>query len=629
MSDHTGVDDMNELLPTRAAGEVQRTPHGEHAASPSRPPLAGLAWLRDKLTGRRVHAAIIAFTLLLSLPALWVSVDSDDYFQIASLRETRIEGVVRAPWDLYAFAKDRASNLALRDQGVWPWWVDEDVVVAFFRPLTSLTRWLDHTLWPDHVWLMQLQSLAWFAALLVVVSRIYRRFLPVPWVAALALLLFASDEGRAATISWLCNRNALVALVFGFATLLAHDRWRAEGKRAFGVLAAVLFAVGLLGGETALQVGGYLVAYALVRDRGKLAARALSLAPYGIVFVLYAALYKTLGYGASGSDVYVDPVSEPLLFLRFLPERLVINTQAMFHGVSADWFNVLPLLGEDTRPLMALAVVLAGAVLFAFGPLVLRDPLARFFAIGAVLATLPVCGVTPSDRMLTGAGLGAMALLALFFASLVEGRYPSPRRWLVGYAWLLVFANLVLAPLLRPYFITMTDDPDDLIGRADRSLPEGPDVGAQTWVVLNPPFDTFGVFAMMYRDARKLPLPAHFRWLATGVSSIRVERVADDALKVAPSAGFLSTSSQLMLRSLEKPLRVGDRTALSGVTFEILSLTEDGRPAEVLVRFERSLDDPQLKLLRWGEHEYVPLALPPVGEALEVPAVDMTSALQG
>jgi len=585
----------------------------------------------DALASRHAHAVIIALTLITSAPMFWLAFDADDYFQIASLSDSSLAGVERAPWDLYAFAKDRASNVALREEGVWPWWSDTEVLVSFFRPLASLSRWLDHALWPHSIPLMQLHSLLWFSLLLVAVSRLYQRLVPLPWVAALGLFLFASDEARAPTLAWLCNRNALISLALGFFALLLHVRARADGDRRAALLAPVCFALALLGGETALQAGGYLLAYTLVLDRGARASRVLSLAPYGAIVLAWGVVYKLLGYGAQGTAYYLDPVREPLAFARVVPERLAIYALSLFEGGSSDLFDLLPMFGLETRTVqLPLAIVGAALIVLALGPLVRRDALVRFWALGTLLATLPVCGVKPSDRVLTGAALGGMALLATLLASLVAGTYPRrPRRWLLVYGVLLALVNLVYAPLMRPLFIAMNDDFDPLLERADASIPRTPEVRDQTVVLVNPPWDTFAMFIPLYREAHGTPRPKHFRWLATGVTALEVRRVDAQSLAIAPDGGFLSSSSQQVLRSLDRPLRMGEHVRLEGMDIEVLSMTPDARPAEILVRFDQPLESRSLRLMRWGAHEYVPFQPPAIGESVTLPAVNLPAALSG
>ena len=105
-----------------------------------------------------------------------------------------------------------------------------DFRMSFWRPLSSLTHVLDHVLWPRSFVLAHAQSMLWFAALLAVVAVLYRRF-HVPWIAHLALLLYALDDARGWVLGWVANRNALVAATLAFAALAVHDRVRRDGWR--------------------------------------------------------------------------------------------------------------------------------------------------------------------------------------------------------------------------------------------------------------------------------------------------------------------------------------------------------------------------------------------------------------
>jgi hypothetical protein len=84
-----------------------------------------------------------------------------------------------------------------------------------------------------------------------------------------------------------------------------------------------------------------------------------------------------------------------------------------------------------------------------------------------------------------------------------------------------------------------------------------------------------------------------------------------------------------MLRSLARPLKLGEKVSLDEATFEIMAITSDGRPAEVRVRFARDLRDPRLVFLRWGRHGYVRFDLPEVGATVVLPRVDLLTALFG
>jgi hypothetical protein len=207
--------------------------------------------------------AAVLLALLLVSPCLGVGPMGDDYMHMARV-DPRLHapGFAYAPLDLFTFVSgDAAQRAVLREEGVFGWWMAPDFQMSFWRPLSSLTHALDHALWPRSFVLAHAQSMLWFAALLVVLAALYRRF-HVPWVANLALLLYALDDARGWVLGWVANRNVLVAATLAFAALAVHDRARRDGWRPGRWLAPAFFAAGLLGGEAALGVTGYLFAHA-------------------------------------------------------------------------------------------------------------------------------------------------------------------------------------------------------------------------------------------------------------------------------------------------------------------------------------------------------------------------------
>src|SRR5689334_12601814 len=180
--------------------------------------LVGTTGKIDAIKRLLAHSAapwvIVGLALVLSSPSLFTGLCADDYIHELMMREhAGIAGFAFHPFDLFAFANgDPVRTHQLIDEGVFPWWSDPGVVLAFLRPIASATHYLDHLLWPDQPVLMHVQSLVWFALLLGVVGAVYRRFMRAPWIAGLALLLYAIDDARATTVAWLANRNALVVL---------------------------------------------------------------------------------------------------------------------------------------------------------------------------------------------------------------------------------------------------------------------------------------------------------------------------------------------------------------------------------------------------------------------------------
>jgi hypothetical protein len=578
------------------------------------------------LASRRAAAfAIIVLGALLASPSLFTKPVADDLLHELSLREhPGIAGLSPRDIDLFRFASgDPARARALMNEGVFPWWTDPTVRLAFFRPLSGITHWIDWHWFAGRPGLMHLQSLAWYAALLAVLALVYRRFAP-PATALLALLLYAIDDAHAPAVSWIANRNAIIAVCFSMLAVGVHDAWRKTHRVGLRWLSAALFGLALLAGETAILSIAYFLAYALFLERGPFRARASTLLGPVLVLIAWRIGYVELGYGVSGSGVYVDPGSDPFEFAKVALERVPVLLLAAVALPWADFWEVYSLLSSWAASVVwcfAVAVLTAAGLLLK--PLLGRSPSARFWAAGAVLSALPAASTFPHDRMLLGITVGWMGLLAEHFAALVVVRQWESQLATSG----LVLVHLVVAPLLLPVRAANVDQLDRWLSESIADLPADAERGRTTVVLLNPPLDPLAAYLPLYLEAKGLVRPRHFVWLASGLSTLHVRRLDSRTLSLRPEQGYLTHSTQLMLRSTARPFALGSTVRLDAATFVVTALTSDGRPAEVSVRFVRPLDDPALRLLRWDGDGYVKFVPPPPNSVASLPGANFLRLL--
>jgi hypothetical protein len=520
--------------------------------------------------------------------------------------------------DLFAFIKNGEVAERMRELGYLPWWSDPNIKVSLFRPLTALTHMLDYALWPDNFALQHLQSLAWFGAGVALVAALYRMVPGTSAVAALlAGLLFAVDDSHTFPAGWIANRNALLCLVFGVLTLLAHLRWRKTRRRRWMAWALLFFATGLGCGEATLGALAYIAAWHLTMEKDIPRKQALTaFLPYLVVVLGWRLMYNRLGYGTTGSDLYVDPGQHPLLFARAVLERWPILAAGNWFLLPADLWIMLSRF--QRLVLLLVSLLLVSGLVALLRPL-LRQSVARFWVLGMTFSLIPVCAAFPMDRLLIYAGIGVFGLLALLAESELLSDQSAPSRLRKIAVILLIVLHGPLAALLLTVRTLGLPVFADFFAAASRQAPAGPETTGQTFVYVNG--NDFPVFySRIIRTADNASTPKRLALLASMLSNNRISRTDDHTLVITPNGGFLYHSLDRLLASSDRAFRPGKRISRPDFVAEVIGITRDGRPASVSFRFRRPLEDPSLRWLCWQGRRLVPFRLPNVGEATDLAA---------
>jgi hypothetical protein len=576
------------------------------------------------LRWRHLPVIAAALAVLLALPSLSVGwILDDDFHRTILLERSRLRDLLGGPSEMFRFFRgDPERTGRLMDIGLFPWWTDPGLKGEFLQALTVLTHRLDYALWPDSAAMMHAHSLFWLGAVAAVTAAFYRRMLGATRVAGVAALLFAVDDARGATVGFLANRNVLVAATFSVSALIAHDRWRRGGSRRAAVLAPVLLLGALFSKEEGIGTCAYLAAYSLFVDpRGRWRS-GLALWPYAAAVVAWGVLRSSWGYGVRDVGLYIDPLTDTGRFLAAAAGRLPILLLGQWSPIPAELSAVLP--PTALAGLRWFAVAFLGLLLFTMVPLLRRDPIARFWAAGMLFATIPACATIPMDRLLTFVGIGAFGLLAQFWAFVFGGAVGAPSRvmWRVpalAVAWILVAVHAVIAPIVLPFRAANPVGPGWVGERLYVQTPLGSSVGDRTVVIVNAPSPVNACYLILRRELSGRPVPGHTRVLAPAIPSVTIRRLDERTLAIAPRGGYMRWALDQVFRSERRPLALGERVTLTGMTATVTALTTDGRPAEVTFQFDVPLEDPSLLWLcfRWGNFE--PFTPPAMGREVEIP----------
>ena len=560
-------------------------------------------------------AVVLAFAL--SLPFCWTGIFVDDYFHQLAIERQSLFPVTA--WDLFTFAwGDPARLLPIIERGPYSWWTLPELKFSFLRPLTCALANFDALAFGRTFFFHHLHSVAWHVALVAVVAALFRRALGVAApLAGLAAILFTIDDAHTVVAGWIANRNALVATVPALLGVLAHVRWREQGWRVGLPLSLLGCALGLSAGETALGAIAYLVAYELTAAPGPWRTRLLALVPIAALGVGYVALYKAFGSGAYGSEMYVDPLREPLRFLAQAPPKALALIGAQFLGVTADlWLMLIA-----ARPVLAgsgvVAVVLMAVLMRRLWPR-LSEPErrgVRWLTLGAALSLVPVLATFPLNRLLLMPSIGGSALIAVV---LLYGWRAADRSLRWG-ARLLFITNVVLGVMGWPGAALVLKLGGDEQTRSSLETKLSDEALAGRVVVFVAPDPTASLYVPMVRVWHGKPLPRAWNTLSFAPFAHRLTRTAADTVELEVVEGrMLETVFEQLMRGSAFPLPLGTRVKLEGSEVTVLGLNQ-GLPSRISLRFDENPDLGGYTIAKWENGELAPLVLPAVGQTLELP----------
>ncbi len=349
-----------------------------------------------------------------------------------------------------------------------------------------------------------------------------------------------------------------------------------------------------------MALAQYLGAYGLFADRAGRRRGILALWPYAAAVVAWRALRDYWGYGVQNVGLYIDPLTDPGPFARALVQRLPLLLLGQWSPVPAETAVVLH--PPYSTAFFCAAVGFGVLLVVALFPLLAGDRLARFWAAGMIFALVPVSATLPMDRLLTFAGIGGSALLAQFWAMLLDPRrrVATVRWWRIlatPLAWFFVAVHLVWAPLVLPFRAL---NPVGARWIDERFYPQTPlsaDIGDRTLVIVNAPSPVHGGYVIFRQFLDGHVVPAHVRVLAPAVPAVTIRRLDARTLEIQPERGYIDWVLDRVFRCERRPMSVGQEVKLTEMTARVTALTSDNRPAVATFRFDVPLESDSLAWL--------------------------------
>lgn len=596
---------------------------------------------------------VLIITVLLYLPFLFSGFFQDDYgfrlqFSPDIFEKYNIpaEDMQNNPLNLYGFSWDSSARFSIeQDKGFTPWWASDQIKTNFFRPLSSLTLAFDFSLWPDMPLLMHIHSLLWFCLLIVLTYRLYRSVSASAIVAGISILLIVLDDVFAGPAGWISNRHALIAMVFCVLSVCLYQQGTLRQKSSYIAGSYGVYALALLASEMGLVTFAYLFAYVLVLDRDRLSARIKRFVSFVLITVIWRLVYTRLGYGATGTLLYIDPLLNPLDFITQLLTRF---PALLFSAVGLPVTDVLLSISPQVMGVVAV-VLLIPLILLALVvyPILKNHRTSAFWFLGLLGAVIPLVSGIPQSRNLGLVSLGVMGLAGQLLVDVAAAR---KKEFLTTFQLvllkivipILLLLYLVVSPLLVISNPAITRTMAEEQARA-ADFGSTPELAKQHLYVINPPgVMSFmaGLFQRLFTDK---PFPESINYLSSGFSPVHIERVDTQTIIVTPDGGYTPLPAPIIDNKTAKvshfhlqnvyramdgfhynpqhPMQVGQVVTLSEVTVEVTEMTGDGRIAQAAFTFTHPLDDDLYVWLLWNEDTlaYERVQMPPAGESRVYP----------
>ncbi len=608
---------------------------------------------RPIIASRYWIGIVLIVAILLYAPFLFSGFFQDDYGfrlqfapDIYEKYNLPAEVMQNGPLNLYGFSWDSSARFSIeQEHGFAPWWASDQIKTNFFRPLSSLMLALDFSLWPDTPLLMHIHSLLWFCLLIVLAYRLYRSVSGSTAVAGLSILLLVVDDVFTGPAGWISNRHAVVAMVFVVLCVWLYHQGVSKQKWPYVAGACGVYALALLASEMGLVTFAYLFAHLLILDRDRWLGRVKRIVPFVLITVVWRLAYTGLGYGASGTLLYIDPILNPGDFITQLLTRYPV---LLFSAVGLPVVDMLIAFSPQAMGVVAAVTLIPlGLLVLTVYPVLKTHRASAFWLLGLLAAIVPLVSGIPQNRNLGLVSLGVMGLAGQLFADVATARKTGPltafQRILLKIATpILLILYLVVSPISVISNPTTTRMSAEEQARA-ADFGSAPELAEQHLYVINPPGAMSfmaGLFQRLFTDE---PFPVSINYLSSGFTPVRIERVDAQTIIVTPDGGYTPLPGPIVddktgmvthvglenvYRALDgfhynprNPMRVGQVVVLSEVTVEVTEMTSDGRIAQAAFTFAHPLEDNRYVWLLWDEatSTYGRVQMPPVGESRVYP----------
>ncbi|NRB37875.1 MAG: hypothetical protein HRU20_05315 [Pseudomonadales bacterium] len=543
---------------------------------------------------------VLMLMLVLLSPALFTGLMGDDLFHYALLN-----GAANFPqpedislFHLFSFINDDPIRRAqLQDMSIMSWWISPTFSWNFWRPLAELTHYVDYVWLTEHVWLMHLHSIFYFIIIVLLVYQLCLLIFDNQRLALLITALYALSATHGMTVAWLCNRNALLALLFSLSSLIFFIKSQQHRKNTYYFLSLAFLIPALLSGEIALSLGAFLFAYIVCLSPKPILRSFILLLPHLLIVIIWYTIYTRSGFGAHGNTLfYINPAEHPITYLTLLLERIPSITLSLLLAIPADILGNIPVI---KWPLIALFIFSVFFLSRFFQPSRYKKQ-AIFFAVAGLIAIFPIACSPPQSRNLVFVSFSSAAIIAIVLFELYKQHDSRKSKFTFSS---LIALHLVLSPLL----LLLSAYIPQLFSTAGEKRAATFNVEAQDKVIV---FDA-DMMEITYLAANLFkqgkPIPQRI-WNLTGVDSeYTIEKIDEYRLRLTATKHFLSQADLLVRNIEQEPFQAKDKIKMNGLKIKILDTNEAGLPTVIEAIFDEKIE--QHIILKWTTEGYKTLTL--------------------
>ncbi len=553
--------------------------------------------------------AIVVSCLLLT-PIFKVGFQNDDFHIRAILLDKDIVKPIddASLFGLFSFFSGEPSQIVAKiESGLAPWFSSKSIKLQFFRPITEMNIWLDYWLWPNTAPLMHLHGLLWFIAGLVLLHCLYKNIYHgsdhYKVILGLAIIIYAIDSNHGLVLGWLCQRGSLIANVFCILALIFHHKYQHTSYTHIHYYIAPIFSfLGLLSAEASLSLFGFLLSYAIfLSSDNSLFIRLLRLWPYGIVLLIWYAMYQSIGFGTSGFASYINPVNEPQAFIANFPSRLLLLLTGIWSNIPAEFFQLIK--SEDKTNLLIIVSIYLLVMTLVSLPILRTSSSARFWFFGILIALIPNTMVIYGSRMLFITSIGAAPfiaeLLVWYWVRRSQFTFKSLVKLLTAAAVVLqllthtVFSAFLLPIISFSPYIRWEPGKTFL-----ESIPIDDTVKGKDIILLNPPLASLAIQTTMYRHLHDKPIGDANWVLASHPNELNIKRLDESSILLTGTKPLVS-KNDWTFRTANDLFTVGDTFKYNGMTAKIEQVNQDSQPMSVTFTFDAPLIDKNFYIIAW------------------------------